>query len=313
MAEPKKRSMSVQREASTKLHMADDEGLAADIPVRIADSEYDHDDSANDGDEDPNEYNIDDSDEVQGGPDEGRSDDGKAQDDRTPPHLVHDSAASVQKIRSNGIKTRFQLLNLIMQVAQDFLKGAEKKPENRARMQEIADVSERLRPSYREIYDLIEKHNSSSFESLHDVLAGAFLIGLASDRVGLSVTDAKKLAWSIFAANARKYSQSSAANRAVKFDRIVKDVIPMAFQRHEILKKLSNSDQSADLLKPFVVELVWMAAKEDDPAARKEDSEKKIGRNTIRQAMKRITGGKKGGIRRDSPEIREILERAPPV
>lgn len=237
------------------------------------------------------------------------------------PYFVHDAALVVQKIRNNGIKTRVHLLNFIVDTSEYLINQSGSDPKYNVRKAELIEASRELKIGYRKLYDFIKLQEQDLFESLHGVLAGAFLIGLASDASGLSVSDAKKLAGSIFAANARKYARKAAEERAEKFTNIVRIAIPIAFQRHEILKKLSNSDQSAGILMPIVKELLnkysksEKECKEQEEKKGKEEKEnsEKIGTNTIRQAIKRITGGKRGGIRKDSPEFRELLGQDTPV
>ncbi len=227
------------------------------------------------------------------------------------PHFAHDMALEIQRLRKSGIKTRVHLLNFILHNSKELIDQSDFDPKYSVRKAELVKASKELKLGYRKLQDFIKLQGREQelFESLHSVLAGAFLIGLASDASGLSVSDAKKFAGSIFAANARKYAKKAADERAEKFTEIVRIAIPIAFQRHEILKKLSNSDQSAHILMPIVEELATEYVKEE----RGKGNSGEIVTNMIRRAIKRITGGKRGGIRKGSPEFREPIERSTPV
>lgn len=302
MTRPKKRSSLVHQEVVPELCPEVTKEPNIDAPVFIGKPDCNCDVGCDDCDQDPIDY-----DEVDVG--EAKSEAVAATDKQEVSHFAHDVALEIQRIRRSGIKTRVQLLNFILNTSEYLISQSDSDPKYNARKAELIEASRELKSGYRRLQDFIKPQEQELFESLHSVLAGAFLIGLASDATGLSVSDAKKLAGSIFAANARQYAQKAAEDRAEKFADIVRAAIPIAFQRHEILKKLSNSDQSADILMPIVKELAAEYVKEETDKGNKGE----VGTNTIRQAIKRITGGKRGGIRKDSPEFRELLEQATPV
>lgn len=257
----------------------DPERVSADrIPVRISEDEYEYDGGAEHDDEDYlGQAEI--------------ESDGTGDPDAKE-RLVRDRATDVDKIRQTGIRPRFQLLNMIVNVADLLLKSAKNSQDMAARSDDLSDAKKSLRSSFRRLDEFVSKNDDSLLEDLHNVLSGAFVVGLAADR--MSETDATRHVLNMLVEKARAAAKSKAEERHEEIDKIVWSLICDEFKQNRILKKMGNSDNSANM----IIDNVRSAAEGLKP-------KRHIGVNTIRASIKRLSGGKKGGITRAATEKRE--------